>query len=247
MAVSGWSSVSRRRRISSAFSNSGWACGVLPLGVEVGRQVVVAVGGVGVVVGEQAAADLQRLLEQRLGLGVLPLGVEGFRLLIHGIGRLVGDSILVRHRGHPAQRLETPLRVHRLEVLRPLDPRPQGEQFLGPRDRLVPAIGLQRRLDGLVQLLRPLGVVAGQLSQSRCRGLTRRRCGRLTWHYDAMTSTSNPSHAALSLSFMGGLRRRAKWFECQRDPSAPRFFPSVGSQSVRPERGRHRDSSGSWP
>ena len=140
--------------------------GVLPLGVEVGRQVVVAFGGVGVVVGEQAAADLQRLLEQRLGLGVLSLGVEGFRLLIHGLGRLVGDSILLRHRGHPAQRLETPLRVHRLEVLRPLDPRPQGEQFLGPRNRLVPAIGLQRRLDGLVQLLRPLGVVAGQLSQS---------------------------------------------------------------------------------
>ena len=50
---------------------------VLPLGVEVDRQVVVAVGGVGVVVGEQAAADLQRLLEQRLGLGVLPLGSRG--------------------------------------------------------------------------------------------------------------------------------------------------------------------------
>ena len=154
--------------------------GVLPLGVEVDRQVVVAVGGVGVVVGEQAAVDLQRLLEQRLGLGVLPLGVEGFRLLIHGLGRLVGDSILVRHRGHPAQRLETPLRVHRLEVLRPLDPRPQGEQFLGPRNRLVPAIGLQRRLDRLVQLLRPLGVVAGQLSQSRRGWLAGRWCRRLT-------------------------------------------------------------------
>ena len=125
----------------------------------------------GVVVGEQTAADFQCLLQQRLGLSILPLGVEGFRLLIHGIGRLVGDSILVRHRGHPAQRLETPLRVHRLEVLRPLNSRPQGEQFLGNCDRLVPAIGLQRRLDGLVQFLRPLGVVAGQLSQSRCWGL----------------------------------------------------------------------------
>ncbi len=49
---------------------------VLPLGVEVGRQVAVAEGGIGVVVGEQAAADLQGLLVERLGLGVLPLGVE---------------------------------------------------------------------------------------------------------------------------------------------------------------------------
>ena len=95
MAVSGWSSVSSRRLISSAFSYSGWACGVLPLGVEVARHVVVAAGGVGVVVGEQAAVDLQHLLVQWLGRGVLPLVVEGFRLLIHGSGRLVGDPILL--------------------------------------------------------------------------------------------------------------------------------------------------------
>ena len=145
--------------------------GVFPLGVEVHRHVVVVLGGVWVVVGEQAAVNLQRLLEQRLCLGVLPLGVEGVCLLIRGIGRLVGDSILVRHRGHPAQCLETPFLVHRLEVLGPLDPRPQAEQFLRRRDRLVPAIGLQRCLDGLVQLLGPPGVVTGQLLQSRCRGL----------------------------------------------------------------------------
>ncbi len=54
--------------------------GVLPLRVKVGRQVVVAVGGVGVVVGEQAAADLQRLLKEGLGLGVLALSEEGLRL-----------------------------------------------------------------------------------------------------------------------------------------------------------------------
>ena len=87
--------MSRRRRISSAFSNSGWACGVLPLGVEVARQVVVDCGGVGVVVGEQAAVDLQRLLEQRLGLGVLPLGVEVDRHVVvadGGVGVVVGEQ-----------------------------------------------------------------------------------------------------------------------------------------------------------
>ena len=216
--------MSRRRLISSAFSSSGWAwaclpwalrlhrhvvvavggvgvvvgeqaavdlqrllkerlgLGILPLGVEVDRHVVVAVGGEGVVVGEQAAVNLQRLLKERLGLGILPLGVEGYRLLIHGIGRLVGDSILVRHRGHPAQCLETPFLVHCLEVLGPLDPRSQREKFLSLRNHVVPAIGLLRRLDGLAQLLGPPGVVAGQLAQSRSRGLTRGWCGRLTWH-----------------------------------------------------------------
>ena len=49
---------------------------VLPLGVEVGRQIVVALGGVGVIVGEQASSDLQRFLEKRLGLDVLSLGSE---------------------------------------------------------------------------------------------------------------------------------------------------------------------------
>ena len=56
--------------------------GVLPLGAEVGRQVVVASGGVGVVVGEQSAVDLQRLLEERLSLGVLPLRVEVVRQVV---------------------------------------------------------------------------------------------------------------------------------------------------------------------
>ncbi len=119
------------------------------------------------VVGEQAAADLQRLLEQRLRLGVPPVGVEARRLLIHGPGRSVGDSIVVRHRGHPAQRLETPLRAHRLEVLRTLDSRSQGDEFLRSRNRLVPAIGVYGIVDLLPQLLGSLFVVAGQLAQSR--------------------------------------------------------------------------------
>ena len=47
------------------------------------------------VVGEQAAADLQRLLEQRLGLGVLPLGVEVDRQVVvagGGVGVVVGEQ-----------------------------------------------------------------------------------------------------------------------------------------------------------
>ena len=51
------------------------------------RQVVVAQGGLGVIVGEESAADLQRLLEERLGRRVLPLGVE------------VGRQVVVAHRG----------------------------------------------------------------------------------------------------------------------------------------------------
>ena len=123
--------------------------GELPLVHQVLCHAVVASGGVGVLVGEEAAADVERLLEQWLGLGVLPLGMESFRSLIHPVGRPVGGAILRQHRADLAQRLFAPLRVHRLEVLRPLDSRPQHEQFLGLRDRLVPAIGLQ----GLVDLL----------------------------------------------------------------------------------------------
>ena len=47
------------------------------------------------VVGQQAAADLQRLLEQRLGLGVLPLGVEIDRQVAvagGGVGVVVGEQ-----------------------------------------------------------------------------------------------------------------------------------------------------------
>ena len=81
--------------ISSAFSYSGWAWAYFPWASEVGRQVVVAGGGVGVVVGEQAAVDLQRLLEQRLGRGVLPLGVEVRRQVVvaeGGVGVVVGEQ-----------------------------------------------------------------------------------------------------------------------------------------------------------
>ena len=50
------------------------------------------------VVGEQAAVDLQRLLEQRLGLGVLPLGVEVERqvvVAVGGVGVVVGEQAAV--------------------------------------------------------------------------------------------------------------------------------------------------------
>ncbi len=123
------------------------------------------------VVGEQAAVDFERLLEQRLGLSVFPPGQEGFGVVIRGLGRLVGDAIRLRHWGHPTQPFEQPLRVDGLEVRRTLNLRPQGTQFLGLPNRLVPAIGLQCRFDGLVQLLGPPGVLAGQLAQSRGQGL----------------------------------------------------------------------------
>ena len=130
------------------------------------------------VVREQAAVDLQRLLAERLGLGVLPLGVERVTLPIHVIGRLIGDSILVRHRGHPVQGLDTPLRVHRLEMLRPLSPRSQGDCFLCPRNRLVQAIGLQGLVDLFNQLLGSFLVVAGQLAQSQRGGSDRPMASR---------------------------------------------------------------------
>ena len=50
------------------------------------------------VVGEQAAVDLQRLLEERLGLGVLPLGIEVDRQVVvagGGVGVVVGEQAAV--------------------------------------------------------------------------------------------------------------------------------------------------------
>src|SRR5262249_54538339 len=46
---------------------------VLTLGVGIGREVVVARGGRGMLVAEHAAFDLQGLLEQRLGLSIISL------------------------------------------------------------------------------------------------------------------------------------------------------------------------------
>ncbi len=102
------------------------------------------------VVGEQAAVSLQHLLEQRLGLRIFPLGNERVRLPLQGSGRQVRDSIVVRQRGHPPQRPQPPLFVDRVEVLRPLNSPPQCEQFLRPRNRLLPAIGLLSLADLLV-------------------------------------------------------------------------------------------------
>ena len=139
------------------------------------------------VVGKQTAADVQGFLQQWLGLRVLTLVDERVRLPVQGIGRLKGDSIFAWHGGHPPQRLETPVLVHRFEMLRPLDPRPQGEQLLAPGDRLIPAILPHGLVNLLLELLGPLLVVAGQLAQSlrlglrflRRRGLPGRWRGRL--------------------------------------------------------------------
>ena len=69
--------------MSSAFSMQRLGRRVLPLGMEVVRQVVVALSGEGVVVGEESAVDVQRLLVERLGRRVFPLGAEvGARLSV---------------------------------------------------------------------------------------------------------------------------------------------------------------------
>ena len=49
--------------------------GVLPLGSEGHGQVVVAGGGVGVVLAQGLEVDRQGTAVHRLGLGVLPLGI----------------------------------------------------------------------------------------------------------------------------------------------------------------------------
>ena len=69
--------------------------GVLPLQIEVDRHLAEASGGGGVVVGEQAAADLQRLLDEAVGRGVLPLVVEVYRqgvVAVGGVGVVVGEQ-----------------------------------------------------------------------------------------------------------------------------------------------------------
>ena len=76
----------------------------------------------GGVVGEQRWRISERFFEEWLRDERTSPVRRGFRLLVHADGRLIGDAILVRHRGHPAQGLETPFGVHRLIVLRPLDP-----------------------------------------------------------------------------------------------------------------------------
>ena len=94
------------------------------------------------VFGEKSAANLQRLLEERLGLGELRLIEEDFACSHNDRGRSVGDAILLRHRAIRRNVFNTPICVHGLEVLRPLGSCPQGKQFFGPRNRLFPSIGL---------------------------------------------------------------------------------------------------------
>ena len=70
------------------------------------------------VVGEQPAVDLQRLLVQRLGLGIVSLGVEDVRQVVvagGGVGVFVGEQAAADLQGLLVQRLG-------LSIL-PLEPR----------------------------------------------------------------------------------------------------------------------------
>ena len=49
---------------------------ILPLSIEIDRQVVVGCGGFGVVIAKEPAVGLQRFLVERLGRRILPLGLE---------------------------------------------------------------------------------------------------------------------------------------------------------------------------
>ena len=65
---------------------------------EIARQVVVIDGRLGMIVRQQPSVDRQRLLVQRQGLGVFTLGLEGVRLLDHGVCPLMSVTILFGHR-----------------------------------------------------------------------------------------------------------------------------------------------------
>ena len=82
---------------SQTAGSTGRGLGVLPLGVEVERQVVVAGGGVGVVCRPAALRRIARALRvQGLGVGVLPLGVEVDRQVVvagGGVGVVVRPSL----------------------------------------------------------------------------------------------------------------------------------------------------------
>ena len=89
------SSVSSRQDLRAAFEQR---LGLVVLAAEVHRHVVVACGGVGVVVGQKPSVDLQRPFVEWLGLGILALEVEVVREVVvaeGGVGVVVGQQAAV--------------------------------------------------------------------------------------------------------------------------------------------------------
>ena len=63
-------------------------------------------------------------------------------------------------------------------MLRALDARSQCEQFVRPRNCIIPVVRLESRGDGLLELVGSFGVITGQLAQAhggRLRFLRGRR------------------------------------------------------------------------
>ena len=83
MSVSGCSSPRTRRRTSSALTKSGSALANFPWCLVQHRQVVHGSERVGVLLPQDAAADFQRLDQERLGLGELPLVHVQPRQVVH--------------------------------------------------------------------------------------------------------------------------------------------------------------------
>ena len=74
----------------------GWASPYWPCASRLPRQVVVAGGGVGVVLAQRLAADVQGLLEQGLGLGVPALRVQVVRQVVvagGGVGVVLAQRL----------------------------------------------------------------------------------------------------------------------------------------------------------
>ena len=136
--------------------------GVLPLSVEVDREVVIAGRCAGVDFAQQVAVDFEDLLEQGPGLGVLGLPDQPIGLTSQSGLIPIGLPILPGSHGDLSKGFDVPYGIDRLIVLRPLDARSQGGELLGAGDRLVPAIVLDRPVDLLAQLLGTPGVIAGE-------------------------------------------------------------------------------------
>ena len=82
MAVAGWRCAQHRLADRQGLLVEGLGGGVVPLRLEQHRQVVQALGGVGVALAQHRLADGQGLLEEGLGGGVVPLRLQQHRQVV---------------------------------------------------------------------------------------------------------------------------------------------------------------------